>query len=162
MEVRWNSTFTLVEGLVPMQTAISRLFREDSDFKDITFSSLTWEHLHDLLTVLEHYSKATVHLQGLKFSTLGTVAQAVSFLIHTSATHEDDTAISEWGRSLATHTGFQLQSYLDLLVERESTQFSAILNPSIKMALAEQMGNVSELRMRLKDTLVDHYTPDES
>ncbi|KAE8245889.1 hypothetical protein A4X06_0g5348 [Tilletia controversa] len=137
MDVRWNSTYTMLQGLLSMETAIARLVRDDSDLQDVAFSSITWSYMRDIVAILAPFAQATEFLQGLKFSTLGTVAQTVDYLAHRAALRETNASLTAWGNSLALHLGAHLQHYCVHLIDGTATQFATILHPAVKMSLVE-------------------------
>ncbi|KAK0519381.1 hypothetical protein OC834_007341 [Tilletia horrida] len=161
MDVRWNSTYALVEGLLPMETAIMRLFRDDSDFEDVSFDDSVWSQLRAMVMVLQPFAKATVFMQGLTFPTLGVVAQAVDFLVKQMAEFETDLSIGDDGNKLAPHIGASLSRYLPILLNRPATQLSAALHPSVKLSLAKQANGAAALRKDLIAYL-RHNSPDVS
>ncbi|KAE8219078.1 hypothetical protein CF319_g7159 [Tilletia indica] len=162
MEVRWNSTYTLIEGLIPMETAMTRLFRDDSDFKDIAFGNSTWKHLRDIIKILAPFARATEFVQGLKFPTLGIVAQAVDYLVHRMAAMESDSSVCDWANTLALHIGSNLSGYLPVLLDRPATQFSAALHATVKLSLAGQAQGASQLEQDLCAYLLAHYPSSSS
>ncbi|CAD6922512.1 unnamed protein product [Tilletia controversa] len=145
MDVRWNSTYTMLQGLLSMETAIARLFRDDSDLQDVAFSSITWSCMRDIVAILAPFAQATEFLQGLKFSTLGTIAQTAS--------------LTAWGKSLALHLGAHLQHYCVHLIDGTATQFATILHPAVKMSLVGQSRDHVALRQEFHTYLSAHYSP---
>jgi Domain of unknown function (DUF4413) len=164
IEVRWNSTYTMLKRFLELESPIrSLLAAKDSKDYDITHLSITaseWEFLKALCEVFSYYQPVTLKMSAQAYPTLYNVLP--QFIILRS---QLVAAIRQNG-GVGVHsplaTGIQagvdkLDEYLDKAKLQSIAAIATILNPRMKLHKLRELGWTSVELSRDRQAVIDTF-----